>query len=295
MMQGRPRGRGELEAQLVKILKQNPENSHETRRQRFQALREAAEFLAEKYGLLKLRNLKPKHVEALVEHWKASESSRGTIQNKLSHLRWLADKLGKTRLIPESNRDLGIETRERHTRAGKTIGDERLSRIVSDLADPKARLMVLMGRHFGMRFKEAALFRPHMDVSGRMVWLKRGTKGGKPRYVWMVSPEQEAVIAAARKLVAEPRGCLVDQDKTYIHWKRSMYRKLQAAGLSRSTDEAFHDLRRTFAVREIDRLVAKGMSRADAAKNVAKKLGHNRVEVIRWYVDMSGSEEEPAA
>ena len=50
-----------------------------------------------RHGLRQLQavHLKPKHINALVERWKAEELSAGAIKNRLACLRWLVEKIGK--------------------------------------------------------------------------------------------------------------------------------------------------------------------------------------------------------
>lgn len=54
--------------------------------------------------------------------------------------------------------------------------------------------------------------------------------------------------------------------------------------LGRKFDSRFHDLRRTFANSEMERLIAKGQTLEEAADIVSKELGHNRVEILEAYV-----------
>ncbi len=43
--------------------------------------------------------LKPKHVEGLVERWKADGLAVGTIKNRMAELRWWAEKIGKQNVV----------------------------------------------------------------------------------------------------------------------------------------------------------------------------------------------------
>jgi len=278
--------RNPLTDQLVKILKQNPENGFETRRKRQAALLRACRILFAEFGLQSLRNLKPKHVKRLLGAW--AHLSPGEIANQMAHLRWLADKLGKTRLIPESNHELRIGRRVRYERAGKFVAPDRFEEILARLGRENDRLQLISGRWFGMRFKEAALFRPNLDVDGNRLWIKRGTKGGRPRWIWLVWPEQHAHLAELRRAFPERLGCLVDKGKTYENWRTATYKRFRAAGLSRREGDVFHDLRRTWADKEFARLRAKGHSIEEAAKIVSKRLGHNRLEVLKWYLPNGG-------
>ncbi len=274
----------ELYEQLVKVFKQNPENSKGTRRDRQTDLRQSVRLLCEKFGLQRLRNMKPKHVQALRQEWQTRGLVPGTQQNKMANLRWLMEKLGKTRMLAKSNAEAGIEKRARHGRAGKYLPPEKIMTVLDKLSGAKDKALVLMARQFGMRFREASLFRPNRDVQGNMLWIKRGGKGGRPRYLWLVRPQQHELLEALRKMVTGRNGNLVDPDKTWEQWRQSAYDRLRSAGLSRRQDEVFHDLRRTWADEEFKRLREKGHSIREAAHIVAKRLGHNRIEVLRWYL-----------
>jgi len=248
-----------LYQQLEKILKQNPENAYSTRRHRLDALSAVVKNLWEHYKLRNLHNLQTKHVQYLVSLWKTTDKGKGNLQNNLSHLRWLLDKLGKSALLPARNVELGIEAKERNVRQGRFIGELRQAEILSKLQDPKLQVVVQLSAQFGMRFEEASLFRPHYDVSidasGQKVWIKRGTKGGRERFVPIVTQGQRDVLAKAQALVADKQGCLIDKDLKYVQWKNHAYKEFRRAGLSRAGGSTFHDLRRTYAIMEMLRLV----------------------------------------
>lgn len=56
-------------------------------------------------------SLKPKHVEALLTRWQAEELSAGTQKNRMSCIRWWAEKVGKAGVIPADNAELAIPDR----------------------------------------------------------------------------------------------------------------------------------------------------------------------------------------
>lgn len=271
--------------QVIRILKQNPQGSTMTRRHRQVALIQIAGMLYEQFRLEKLENFKAKHATYLIEEWKRQDNGKGNVHNNLSHLRWLLDKVGKRGLIPSSNRALGIASRDRQSRQGKIVDEGTLSTVLNGLNNAKIQAMVLLGRHFGMRFEEACLFRPYKDVRDSMAWLNRGTKGGRPRYVWIVTDTQRQVIEGLRGLIQNPDGCLIPTQLTFKQWKLCVYGELREAGLSRKNDVLFHDLRRTFAASEHDRLLGKGHTESEASKIVSKKLGHCRTDILGAYID----------
>src|SRR6266850_782737 len=174
-----------LQDQLIPIYSRNREDSHATQRKRAWCLGAAARALTEKFGLQKLDNLKQKHVAFLVERWKETDTGRRSIEEKLTYLRWMLEKIGKQNMLPKTNRELGIEPGPRHTRASKIVTDDRLAEILAALPDPRIQCAVLLARYVGLRFKEAMLFRPWRDYDGERVWIKRGSKGGRPRYLFI--------------------------------------------------------------------------------------------------------------
>jgi site-specific recombinase XerC len=278
-----------LRRQLISIVAANRENGYEAQRKRFGDLARAARALHEHFGLQKWANLGAKHVAFLVEAWKAQDTGKRSIAGKLTHLRWLVRKIGKANLLPRSNLELGIKPGPRYTRAGKFIVKERLLEILGGVAaEPRLRVSILLGRHLGLRFREAMLFRPGRDweESGR-VWVKRGTKGGRPRYLFLHNARQKEILEEARALVTGQDAALIPQDApTFEKWRQGSYRKLRAAGMSRKMDAVFHDLRRTYAGERMHYLIrVRGLDQEHAQRIVTRELGHSRLEVLRWYLE----------
>ena len=275
-----------LQDQLISIYSRNREDSHATQRKRAWCLGAVARALMEKFGLQKLGNLKQKHVAFLVEKWKETDTGRRSIEEKLTHLRWMLDKIGKQNMLPKTNRELGIEPGPRHTRAGKIVTDERLAEILAAIPDPRIQSAVLLARHVGLRFKEAMLFRPGRDFNGARVWIKRGSKGGRPRYLFIHNAVQKEVLERARRLASKD-GALIPKDcPSYETWRQHVYSILRAAGFGRHTDVTFHDLRRTYVVERMERQINDlGFDPERTAELVAREVGHSRTEILRWYLD----------
>ncbi len=285
-----------LERQLVSIFAANRENAFGTQHSRASALMGVARMLHEKFGLQKWENLKAKHIEHVVERLKAEDTGHRSIEGKLSHLRWLVQKIGKANLVPRSNAELGVAPGPRKTRAGKTVSDERLQTILGALDDARMQKSILAGRYLGMRFREAMLFRPSRDFDGDRVWLKRGTKGGRPRYLWLHNAKQREVIEEIRALVGSDAALIPPEWPTFKKWAEHCYRRFRAAGLGRKMDAVFHDLRRTFACERMKYLMeVRGRSRDDAAALVARELGHSRTEILEWYLSDTGGDAAAAA
>ena len=274
-----------LQDQLISIFSRNREDSHATQRKRAWCLGAAARALTEKFGLQKLDNLKQKHVVFLIDRWKETDTGRRSIEEKLTYLRWMLDKIGKQNMLPKTNRELGIEPGPRHTRGGKIVTNDRLAEILAAIPDPRIQSAALLARYVGLRFKEAMLFRPGRDFDGERVWIKRGSKGGRPRYLFIHNAAQKEVLERARKL-ASKYGALIPKDcPTYETWRQHVYPILRAAGFGRHTDVTFHDLRRTYVVERMERLINDlGLDPEHAAELVAREVGHSRTQVLSWYL-----------
>ncbi len=59
------------------------------------------------YRLTDAASLKRKHVEVLVERWKAEDLAIGTIKNRMADLRWWAEKMGKQNVLARDNDHYG--------------------------------------------------------------------------------------------------------------------------------------------------------------------------------------------
>lgn len=279
-----------LQRQLVSILAANREDSYATQRKRGDHLANAALILHSRFGLQKWDNLKQKHVEHIIHQWKQADQGRRAIDEKVTHLRWLVRKIGKANLMPKSNAELGIEPGPRHTRAGKIISDADLQGMLAKVVDPHVRAMMLLARYLGLRFEEASLFRPGHDAYACRIWVKRGTKGGRPRHLFLYDRRQVEALEAAGALTKGDRGLIPETYATYEQWRQHVYPILRAAGLSRESDKIFHDLRRTYIVERMRHLVTvRCLSREDSARLVAREVGHNRTEVLNWYMDAAAS------
>lgn len=272
-----------LEQQLITILAANRENAHGTQLDRARDLRGLADDLRQRYGLQKWANLKQKHVMHLVERLKAADTGTRDIDGKLTNLRWLLRKIGKPNLLPRSNRELGIEPGERHKHAGKVVSDEKLQQVLAALKDqPRLAAMVLLGRTLGLRFREAALFEVAKCWRGRQIVIFRGAKGGRDRYVNITNPKQVETLKAVQAVA--PNGSLIPQDwPTFEKFRQWAYRQLRRAELGKKQGNTFHDMRRSYACDRM-RALEPVRGRTAAALLVARELGHNRTEVLEWYM-----------
>src|SRR3546814_14428620 len=110
-----------------------------------------------------------KHVEALLQRWQAEGLSAGTIKNRMAHLRWWAEKVGKSGILPADNTKLGIPERRYVTTESKAkeLGD-RLDRVT----DPHVRMSLRLQAAFGLRREESIKFQPPYADRGDHIAIK---------------------------------------------------------------------------------------------------------------------------
>ena len=99
----------QLNFDQLRLLEDDRQGSHGSRRARRHVLAQAAETLHRLgYRGLRARGLKGRHVEALVREWRRQGLSEGTIKNRMAHLRWLARRIGKPGILRKDNAAYGI-------------------------------------------------------------------------------------------------------------------------------------------------------------------------------------------
>jgi hypothetical protein len=239
-----------------------------------------------------VRSLKDKHVRMLLDRWRGEGLSAGTIKNRVAHLRWWAEKIGKAGIIPNDNVDLAIPRRQFVTNEDKS---KRLGNALDRITDPHVRAGLLLQQSFGLRREEAIKFQPsYADRNGNILLKGSWTKGGLPRVIPITTPEQwEALMEASR--VARS-GSLIPAHKTYIEQRRTYEGQCKAAGLSR-----MHGLRHLYAQKRYEEMTGwkspaaggptfsalthlQRILDATVRQEISNELGHQRTDVTAVYL-----------
>ena len=269
------------------------DDSHATRRDRSYALARMADALHEAgYRGLRARGLKGKHVEALVRHWRTGRVSDATIMNRMAHLRWWAERVGKGNLV-KPNADYGIRPRSHVSDGTKRRGLDaaKLGRV----KDPHVRMALRLQAAFGLRREEAIKFAPARDDRGDRIRLKGATtKGGRPREVPVLTDGERRLLDEARELAGG--GALIPPGRNYAEQRKVYEDGTRQAGLDRN-----HGLRHAYALDRYEALTGwKAPAAGGPASNtltgarrrtdraarltVAAELGHSRREISRTYL-----------
>src|ERR1700675_4216234 len=97
---------------VKQLCRRNRDGSYATQADRERILDLIADQLEEMgFRHMDAHSLKPKHVEKLVERWLVENLSPGTIKNRMSALRWWAEKIGKENIIARTNAAYAIPDR----------------------------------------------------------------------------------------------------------------------------------------------------------------------------------------
>lgn len=271
----------------------NPDGSNATQDNRHRGLVAMGEELHSLgYKLKHARNLKPHHVNALVNHWKATRITDATIRNRLGWLRWTADHVGKPGLIPKDNSAFGLEERTPYkgTKA-RRLDAATLARV----RDPGIRLALQLQAAFGLRREEALKFRPSIGDRGDHIALKASwCKGGRAREIRITHPRQREILDAVARLAGN--GSLIPTGRTYRQHLQTYKAQTRAAGLGQA-----HGLRHAYAQWRYKVLTgwpcpaaggppAEAMNATNrhfdslARMQISNELGHSRIDVTDTYL-----------
>lgn len=283
------------------------ERSYKTHANRMQRLNQSVQTVRELgFGMKDVKNLKQAHVTALVKHWQDNKISTAEIKNRMTDIRWLAEKIGKPNMIPRTNRELGIEDRKmpgNEINRAVTRSQDDLARVSDDCTRMSLRAQEL----FGLRKKESIMLNVKRDYDEKNGVLRlkdrgSGTKGGRPREIPIRNEEQRQYLIEAKQFQKDRElsafiGKKYDGSDRNLKEQMSVYDKnCERAGLSNN-----HGLRHHYAQTRYQELTGSECPRNggktfaemtpderlkdfEARMIVSAELGHGREYVTRTYL-----------
>jgi len=243
--------------------------------------RALARFAKEKKMILSPDKMTSKQLMRFVEYRIEAGISARSIQNEVSHIR---------RSLEGSGRDLGDLKDKTNNWSGHRLKVPAGSRIGGKAPADKSAVDLVsrddiraafgLQAAIGLRMREAIQAGPslrmwerelvHASSLGRGAFLRvtEGTKGGRPRSVWL-APEQ---IPGVLKAVKEASGQSVNGR---LIKAQSLAAAVRACGRS-ALEAGFetHGLRRAWAVEQFTRYVQEGQDKTQALKLLSNDLGH---------------------
>ena len=284
----------DLNFELKQICRRNRDGSYATQRDRERVLTLVATQLHEQgYRHMTAASLKPKHVEALVERWKAEDLATGTIKNRLAELRWWAEKIGKQNVLARDNAHYGIGKRQYVTNVSKAR--ELVPEALAKVTDPFSQMSLRLQAAFGLRRAESIKICPAWADRGERLALKDSwTKGGRARDIPIRNAELRQLLDEAKALAG--RGSLIPAGQTYVEQLRRFEYQCTAAGVHR-----VHGHRHQYALTRYQELTgwpapAAGGPRSKhlnseqrsfdhaARLMISAELGHDRAQITALYL-----------
>lgn len=280
--------------QAKKILRQHNPSSFATKSERFKTVRLVDKQLMELgYRGLELKALKPKHIDALLQKWQADALSPGTVKNRMTHIRWLAEKINKKGIVPTSNAVLGVENRVYVTgeNKGKALSEKQLNSI----PDQHLKMSLKLQAAFGLRREEAMKIQPEKADHGDYLILDASwCKGGRDRAIPILNEAQRELLEEA-KVLARGRS-LIPVQRTYVEQMKRYENTCIKIGLERA-----HGLRHSYAHQRYFELTGiecpavsgvsvRGLSAdlkmadKEARAIITRELGHGRLQVTAVYL-----------
>lgn len=174
---------------LKQLCQRNRDGSRTMQADRMRSLALSARRLREAgFRQMKASSLKGEHIQALLDCWQNEGLSSGAIKNQRSHLRWWAEKIGETGILPSDNTQLDVA----HRRYVINISvARRLGTGLEQVTDAYVRMSLQLQADFGLRREEAIKFQPSYADRGDHIALKVSwTKGGRERTVPITTAEQ---------------------------------------------------------------------------------------------------------
>jgi hypothetical protein len=167
---------------------------------------------------------------------------------------------------------------------------------MDEIKEREVAAIIQLGRFLGLRFRECSLLdagKALREAARKsVVSIVRGTKGGRPRKILILSDMQKEVLGFAAEVQGK-RRCLIPEHMRYDQWRNFAYGRLYKNGLRH-----IHDLRAAFAcdrylseVGIIAPVLASEKTRRPSQNEdnraraiVSKELGHNRLDVLNAYI-----------
>lgn len=214
--------------------------AHKTREERARSLHRSFALLRRLGYQLHPANLAGHHVQALLHYWTAGNGlapprprahgllpcrpySAAYIQQQLSFLRSFARWVGKPGMIRPAHTYVSNPTLVQRSYVAQrdkswSAHDIERSTLIAKVAehDRYVGVQLELMLAFGLRRKEAVMFRPHLAIVSRdrlaparasseryaaFLRIRRGTKGGRLRFAAIRNAEQEQALEHARQLV----------------------------------------------------------------------------------------------
>lgn len=291
------------------VLERNKVVSNKTKYNRKQDITLFMKLIDDIFKLKNIYNLQERHYSSVVDAYLKMEPkyAPGTVSNFLTNTRILYRWIGKANLL-KSKKAGYVEDKERLKVSEVGLTDKSWS---ARYVDSDAVISLIESEHpaegitlrlmaaFGMRFKEAICFKPHINVyvDGTHITLVDGTKGARSRVMKIETSEQREALAKAQAFVKKKTGFMMERYSSNLSQNiQRLYYICRKYGVSKKGyGITCHGLRHEFVNDHMEKNgvvspVRGGSPEAFFSKEnrqlryeVAQMTGHNRPKVTGRY------------
>ena len=284
----------DLNYALKQLCRRNRDGSYATQADREHILDLVADQLEEMgFRHMNAHSLKPKHVEKLVERWLSENLSPGTIKNRMTTLRWWAEKTGKENIVARTNAAYGIPDRVYVTNVSKA--KELVIDQLQEIRTLCIRVSLRLQAAFGLQREESIKIVPSWADRGQSLLLKDSwTKGGRAREIPIRTLEQRQLVDEAKAL-AKGKSLVAPGYATYRDYLQHFRAESARVGI-----HAFHGHRHFYAQARYKELTGhecparggptskqltakqKAIDR-EARETISREMGHGRRQIVSVY------------
>lgn len=251
-------------------------------------------------------NLQQRHVRALAKSWEERGLSASTIANRISALRALSIWIGKKGMIQKaadfvSNPSVVHRSQASTEDKSWTATGIDIPALIGMIEqyDPRVGLQLRLMKAFGLRRKEAVMFRPLKADLGLGIRVRDGTKGGRERLIPIETPEQREILDFAKSKVKKVNEHIGHPDLNLEQAIRRFNYVLERFGVTKNgLGITSHGLRHQHLNDLYERItgapapVRSGSLTADidqlthdiARARVSQEAGHNRLGITSAYI-----------
>jgi len=237
-------------------------------------IRSIARFM-ETQSLNSIKHMKTKHVLNYFEYQKQRGLSASTLQNHVTAMRFLAQAIGKSNIVPRTNQELGIVRTGRYNPKSTDPVQQELLREALYMKHLSLGVAHDLRAAYGLRAQESITARV-VNRSGDELLRVIG-KGGRVREVPVDTVEKSMALLALKQVAADqgtpgliPAGMSLKE--FYTFQKNAVYR----AGSTKQSMSNMHTLRHQHA---------QSMSQnGKSHQEIAEELGHNRSDSAFHYL-----------
>lgn len=259
-----------LASQALEVVGKNWGVSKGTREAKLQTIGRFAKFVQQKFGLERIENLKPGHVQAYADNLREQNISARTGANYMAYVRDLCQAIGKGGIVAKDNAAYGFGGVSRqnplnvnhgkiteiraHLEAKATSGD-RFAMMMSASA--------AMRDAFGLRQKEALMSATVKTWDGKQYLLVLGAKGGRPREVEIRTQAQRDAIdrvSETAKSLGNANGRPIPPELNLKDAMKAESAKWHKLGGTRAAKANMHAQRHAYAQRRLEEGASKARS-----------------------------------